>query len=166
MSKILVTYISWTGNTKKVADAIFEALEGDKTIKVPDDVQALDAYELIFIGFPVHSHSVPFKIEELIKRVPSGKKIAFFSTHGSLTGSRLSREALEHATILASGSKILGTFSCRGKVSLQALEVLGKSPEHLAWVEMAASAQTHPDENDLEDARSFAKWILTLSLQS
>jgi flavodoxin len=166
MSKILVTYISWTGNTKKVADAIFETLEGDKTIYPLDEVQNLDEYELIFIGFPVHSHSVPFKTEELIKKIPPGKKIALFSTHGSLAGSRLSREALEHASILASNSKILGTFTCRGKVSLKALEVLSKSPEHRAWVEMAASAQTHPDENDLEDARSFAKWIMTLNLQN
>lgn len=166
MSKILVTYISWTGNTKKIAEAIFEALEGDKSIKTTDEVQTLDGYDLIFIGFPVHSHSVPFKTEELIKRIPKGKKIALFSTHGSLTGSRLSREALEHASILVSGSKLMGTFTCRGKVSIQAMEVLRKSPEHKAWVDMAASAQTHPDESDLEDARSFAKWILTLSLQS
>jgi flavodoxin len=166
MSKILVTYISWTGNTKKVADAIFEALAGDKTIEPMDEVQNLNEYELIFIGFPVHSHSVPFKTEELIKRIPPGKKIALFSTHGSLTGSRLSREALEHASILASNLKLLGTFSCRGKVSMQAMEELSKSPEHKAWVDMAASARTHPDSSDLEDARSFAKWILTLSLQS
>lgn len=166
MSKILVTYMSLTGNTKKVADAIFEVLKGDKSIKTLDEANDLDDYELIFIGFPVHSHSVPFKIEELIKRIPSGKKIALFSTHGSLTGGRLSREALEHASILASGSKILGTFSCRGKVSLHAMEVLSKSPEHKAWVEMAASAQTHPDQNDLEDARSFAQWIMTLNQQT
>lgn len=165
MSKILVTYISWTGNTKKVADAIFEVLGGDKTIKTMDEAQILDEYDLIFIGFPVHAHSVPFKTEELIKRIPPGKKIALFSTHGSLTGSRLARQALEHASILASSSKILGTFTCRGKVSLQALEVLSKSPEHKAWAEMAASAQTHPDEHDLDDGRLFAKWIMTLSLQ-
>lgn len=166
MSKILVTYLSLTGNTKKVAEAIFDALEGDKTILTIAEAQNLDEYDILFIGFPVHSHSVPFKTEGLLKRIPAGKKIALFSTHGSLTGSRLSREALEHASVLASSSKILGTFACRGKVSLQALEKLSKSPEHKAWVEMAASAQTHPDDNDLADARSFATWIMTLSLQS
>jgi len=165
MSKMLVAYVSWTGNTKKVAEAIFAALEGDKTIRPSDEVQNLDDYDLIFIGFPVHSHSVPYKIEELIKKIPAGKKIALFSTHGSLAGSRLSREALEHASILAFNSKIIGTFSCRGKVSLQAMEVLGRSPEHKAWVEMAASARTHPDNHDLEDARSFAKWIMMLNHQ-
>lgn len=166
MSKTLVTYLSWTGNTKKVAEALFEELGGEKVIKKVEEIQNLDEYDLIFIGFPVHSHSVPIKIEQLLKKIPPGKKIALFSTHGSLTGSRLSREALEHASILASKSKILGTFSCRGKVSNEAMEALSKSPEHKAWVEMAASAKAHPDENDLDDVRSFAKWIMTLSAQN
>jgi hypothetical protein len=30
---------------------------------------------------------------------------------------------------------------------------------------MAASARTHPDEGDIEDAKSFAKWVMTLSTQ-
>ncbi len=28
---------------------------------------------------------------------------------------------------------------------------------------MAPSSQTHPDEGDLEDAKSFAKWVMTFS---
>jgi len=100
---------------------------------------------------------------ELVFRSPEGKKIAFFSTHGSLTGSRLSREALENATVLSAKAHVLGTFSCRGKVSHQALDILMKSPEHEAWAMMAASAATHPDASDLEDARNFAAWIQTIA---
>jgi len=165
MTKILVTYLSQTGNTKKIAEAIFEGLEGDKTINPMDEVQEIEGYSLIFIGFPVHSHSVPYKIESLLQKIPQGKKIAFFSTHGSLPGGHLAREALEHAAVIASKAKVLGTFSCRGKVSMAALEVLSKSPEHKAWAEMAPSSQTHPDEGDLEDAKSFAKWVIILSSQ-
>ena len=60
MSKILVAYFSLTGNTKQVAEAIHDSLEGDKTILPVDEVQELNEFTLIFIGFPVHSHSVPF----------------------------------------------------------------------------------------------------------
>jgi len=165
MTKILVTYLSQTGNTKKIAEAIFDSLEGDKTLEPMDEVQEIEDYSLIFIGFPVHSHSVPFKIESFLRKIPHGKKIALFSTHGSLPGGPLATEALEHAAVIASKAKILGTFSCRGKVSMAAMEVLSKSPEHKAWAEMAPSSQTHPDEGDLEDARSFAKRIITLSTQ-
>jgi flavodoxin I len=162
MAKTLVTYFSETGNTKKIAEAIHDSLQGEKVIKPVDEAQELDEYSLIFIGFPIHSHGVPLKIERLLQRIPSGKKIALFSTHGSITGSRLSREAIEHAVVTASKAKVLGTFSCRGKVSAHALEVLSKSPEHKAWSEMAASAQTHPDDGDMEEARTFARWMMTL----
>jgi len=165
MSNILVAYYSLTGNTKKIAEAIFEALPQPKTIKPMADVQSLAEYDLIFAGFPVQSHSVPYKAERFLQSIPKGKKIALFSTHGSLTGSRLSREAIEHAVVVSSQAKLISTFSCRGKVSAQALEVLSRSPEHEAWVDMAASASTHPNEHDLEEARAFARWALTISRQ-
>ena len=101
MTKTLVTYLSQTGNTKKIADAIFESLEGDKTIEPVDEVQETRDYSLIFIGFPVHSHSVPYKIEGFLRKIPEGKKIALFSTHSSLPGGHLATEALEHAAALA-----------------------------------------------------------------
>jgi len=167
MSKILITYFSKTGNTKIIAETIFKTVDGEKVIKPVKELldDELEGYSLVFIGFPVHSHSVPFPLELVLNNIPPYKKTAFFSTHGSLTGSRLAREALEYATVITSKTKLLGTFTCRGKVSPEALEVLEKSPEHKAWAEMAASADTHPDENDLEDAASFARWIMTLAAQ-
>jgi flavodoxin len=165
MADILVAYYSLTGNTKKVAEAIFEVLPQPKTIKPISEVQSLNEYDLLFIGFPVQSHNVPYKAEKFLQSVPKGKKIALFSTHGSVTGSRLSREAIEHAVVVSSQAKVISTFSCRGKVSPQALEVLSRSPEHEAWVDMAASASTHPNEHDLDDARAFARWVLTLARQ-
>lgn len=165
MSNILVAYYSLTGNTKKIAETIFEALPHPKAIKPLSEVQSLDEYDLVFVGFPVQSHSVPYKAEKFLQGIPKGKKIALFSTHGSVTGSRLSREAIEHAVVITSQAKLISTFSCRGKVSPQALEVLSRSPEHEAWTDMAASASTHPNEHDLADARAFARWALTLSRQ-
>jgi hypothetical protein len=125
----------------------------------------LAAFSLIVAGFPIHAHSVPYPAEVFLKTVPEGRKVALFSTHGSVAGSRLSREALEYASILVARARLVGTFSCRGKVSMKALEILMQSPEHEAWADMAASAATHPDESDLEDARAFARWVTTLSAQ-
>lgn len=162
MSKILVTYFTKTGNTRMIAEAIYSSIEEESEIKPIEDAGDLNSYDLIFIGFPVHAHSIPYAVKQLIESIPEDKSIAFFSTHGALTGSRLALEALEYATTLAVGKKILGTFACRGKVSFQALETLSKSPEHLAWVDMAHSARTHPDASDIADAKTFAGWTLTL----
>ncbi len=165
MHKTLVTYFSLTGNTQKIAAAIFESLPEPKVMRELKETEKVDEFDLVFIGFPVHSHSVPIKVEKFLRSIPAGKKIALFSTHGSLAGSHLAREAIEYAVVLASQCKVISTFSCRGKVSPQALEVLGKSPEHQAWTDMAASASTHPNKHDLADARAFAKWVVILSSQ-
>ncbi len=162
MRSTLVAYFTVTGNTKTVAEAIFGALPEPKEIKPLDEVADLGPYSLIFVGFPVMSHTVPYKAEVFLRRIPAGTKVALFCTHGSLSGSSLSREALEYATVCCSQAEIVGTFTCRGKVSRSALEVLRKSPEHAAWADAAVSAMTHPDAADLEDARAFAKWVTAL----
>ncbi|MBN2206740.1 MAG: hypothetical protein JW742_05000 [Candidatus Aminicenantes bacterium] len=159
MAKTLVAYFSVTGNTRKVAEAVSEAIRGDRELRAIREVGTLDAYKFFFVGFPVHAHSVPLEVESFLKKIPAGTKVALFSTHGSLQGHRLSGEAIEYAAVLAARAKILGTFSCRGKLSAKALEFLGRSPEHAEWVDMAASAATHPDLHDLEEAREFARLV-------
>jgi flavodoxin len=159
MSKTLVAYYTQTGNTLRIAESIYEALPGEKEINALTEIKSLDGYDLVYIGFPIHNHNIPKKVQDFLKKVPKNKKIALFSTYGSLTGSRLSREALEHATVLASGAQLLGTFGCRGRVPYSVLETLESKPEHKAWAEMAASARTHPDATDMEEAKVFAKWI-------
>jgi flavodoxin len=163
MNKTLVVYFSRTGNTRQVAEAIYDAIEGVKEIRPLEKAASLDPFDLIFVGFPIQMHSVPFKAEQFLKTIPAGGKIALFCTHGALPGHRLSREAIEYAVVLAARAKVLGTYSCRGKISVQALDVLGRSPEHQEWVDMAASAGTHPDTTDLAEARLFAQRMEILS---
>ncbi len=157
--KILVTYFTQTGNTEKVARAIYGAIGAQKEILPVDKVKDPSGYDIIFCGFPVHAHSVPLSVEHFIKQIPPGKKIALFATHGSLRGGELATTAIEHATSLASKLKVLGTFGCRGNVDPKIIETLVKKPEHRAWAETAESAALHPDESDLEDARHFAKRV-------
>jgi flavodoxin len=161
MSRTLVAYFSWTGNTRRVAESIFEALDGDKTLKPLTEAGPVEGYGLVFIGFPIQTHSVPFPVETFLKALPKGQRIALFSTHGALPGHRLSREAVEYAVILTGHCGLLGTFSCRGRLSMPALDALGRSPEHQEWADMTPSAATHPDENDLAEARAFARRMKT-----
>ena len=157
MGKTLVAYFSRTGNTRKVAEAIHNALDGDRLLQTISDPADLESFDLIFVGFPVQAHSVPYPVEQYLKALPKGKKIALFSTHGSFPHHQMALEALEHAAVLTSQCRLLGTFHCRGKVSLQALEAFARSPEHLEWAEMAPSSASHPDAHDLAEAASFAR---------
>jgi flavodoxin len=158
--KALVTYFSQTGNTEKLARAIFDAIEVEKQISPIKEVQNAGDYDVIFCGFPVHAHSVPVAVQGFIKGLPPGMKLAIFSTHGSLRGGQLAVTAMEHAASLAEQTKVLGTFGCRGKVQMSLIDALMKQPEHRAWAQEAQSAVSHPDEADLEDGREFTRKIM------
>jgi len=161
--KTLVTYFTQTGNTEQVARAIYETIGAQKELLPVKEVKSPDEYNLIFCGFPVHAHSVPLSVQDFLKGIPPRTKLALFVTHGSLRGGELATTAIEHAISLASKLKVLGTFGCRGKVDPKIIEALLKQPEHRAWAETAKSAASHPDESDLDDARQFAKTIITSS---
>ncbi|MBN1938482.1 MAG: hypothetical protein JW843_02780 [Candidatus Aminicenantes bacterium] len=165
MSKTLVVYFSRTGNTKEVAETIHEEVGRDGTIAPIDKTGPVELYDLMFVGFPVHSHSVPFPVETFIKSLPKGKPIALFSTHGAFSHHPIAREALEYAAVLAGHCRLLGTFHCRGRLSLQAMETLAKSPEHREWAEMAPSAASHPDSHDLAEAALFARHMKARSAE-
>ena len=159
--KALVTYFSKTGNTEKVARAIFDALPVDKDIKPIQDLEGAAGYDIVFCGFPVYAHSVPEKAQPFIKALGEGRKVAFFSTHGSLRGGQLPKQAFENAIGLALKAKVLGHFGCRGKVNPKIIEMLMQQQENRAWAEEAQSADAHPDQADLEDAKAWALSVLS-----
>ncbi len=164
--KILVTYYSKTGNTKAVAEAIFDALvQEDKVLMNIKEAGNPQDYALIFCGFPVHAHSVPVPAQNFIQTLPSGVKLALFSTHGSQREGQMPKEAVENAVGLARNAEVLGSFTCRGKVEEDVLEELMQKPEHKAWAMEAQSAEGHPDKADLEDARMFARSMLKQALK-
>jgi flavodoxin len=160
--KVLVTYHSDSGNTKKLAQAIYEGVtQAEKEILPFEETKDLETYDLIFCGFPVHSHSIPASAEKFLKGIPKDNKIALFATHGSLRGGQLAVTAFYHALSLASKGTVLGTFGCRGKVKSSLIDALMKRPEDRAWAMEARSAASHPDEADLEDGREFARLMLS-----
>jgi len=158
--KALITYFTQTGNTEKVARAIFNAVDVEKEILPLDEVKNVHGHDIVFIGFPVIRNAVPLKVQPFIKGLPSGQKIAFFSTHGSLKGGLLSRQAFEDAIGLATGKKVLGHFGCRGRVSSEVIDALLKQPQTRAWAEVALTADGHPDAADLKDAAEFAEAMI------
>ena len=154
--KALVTYYSETGNTEKIARALYEAIPIAKELKPVQDVESAAGYDIIFCGFPVLAHSVSGKVQPFIKGLSEGQKVAFFSTHGSLRGGQLPKQAFEHAIGLAPTATILGHFGCRGSVDQKIIDALMQKPEHRAWAQGAQSAEGHPDQGDFEDAKKFA----------
>jgi flavodoxin len=158
--KVLIAYFSQTGNTEKVSRAIHDAVNVDADVVPIGHVKDVSEYDLIFCGFPVHIHSVPEKVQSFIKMLPQGKKLALFSTHGSMRANEKATTAIEHAVSLASKVVVLGTFSCRGEVNPKIIETLAKEPTNRPWCEEAQGALGHPDKADVADAEEFARKIV------
>ncbi|MEW6668356.1 MAG: flavodoxin family protein [Thermodesulfobacteriota bacterium] len=159
--KALVTYFSKTGNTEKVAQAIYDGIAFvEKEILPIKFVKDMKGYDLFFVGFPVQGHSIPAMVEKFVRKIPDGKKVAFFGTHGSLRGGVFAITAFYYAISLAPKKKVLGTFGCRGRVKAVTIEKLLKSPQDKYWAMEAQSASQHPDQQDLEDAIRWARWMV------
>ena len=98
--------------------AIFEEFEASKKEVLPiQEVTGVEGYDVIFIGFPVHSHNVPGVVEAFAKKLPEGQKVACFATHGSMRGGELAITAFYHALNIVKNAIVLGTFGCRGQVN-------------------------------------------------
>jgi len=163
--KVLVAYLSEGGNTEKLAKGIFEGIESsEKEILSIKEVEGVEGYDVIFIGFPVQSHSVPVSVEAFAKTLPDGQKIAYFATHGSMKGGELAVTAFYHALTISKNVVILGTFGCRGQVKQSIIDALLQKAEHRGWAMEAQGAAGHPDAADLEDGKNWAQKMIAKAL--
>jgi flavodoxin len=163
LKKILVTYISWTGNTRKVAEAVFGAISGDKELKELGSVSGLSGYDLIFVGFPVHGlGNPPDEAVDFLTKYCPGKAIALFVTHGAPEDSPFIPEWLENCRLSCAGAKVVGIFHCQGQIVQSELDKILQNPDPV-WQERAgnlALSKGQPDASRLQRARDFAIEIL------
>jgi flavodoxin len=159
--KTLVTYMSQTGNTKKIAEAIYGELEGEKAIKPISEVKDLEGYDLAFIGFPIMQFDIPPVVKNFLSASTQGKKIAIFMTHAVPEGFEAIHSWTGSYEQAAAGAKILGAFDCQGELAQPVIDMLLKAddPQMKAFGEMGASTKGQPDESRVKNAKAFAKEV-------
>ncbi len=114
--KIIVAYMSQTGNTKKVAEAIFEEIQAEKDIKELKDVDSLEGYDFTFVGFPMHYGGPAKPAKNFLEKHVQGKKIALFVTHATREDSKGLQKWLAKCKKAATGADLVGFFNCQGKL--------------------------------------------------
>jgi hypothetical protein len=162
--KILVTYWSQTGNTKKVAEAIFGAIPVAKAIQPMDKVDSLEGYDLAFIGFPVMQFGVPAAAKKFIQMHSRGKSIALFVTHAMPSDSQdpqqqsMLLKELDKCVSACFSAAIPRLFHCQGELSEKVSGELMASgiPMLMEFAAMRASTIGHPSAVELESAGVFA----------
>ena len=160
--KVLVAYMSKTGNTKKVAEAIFEEIKDGKDIKPIDAVDSLAGYDIAFLGFPIHRMGPDKKtVQFLEKHCVNGKKVALFITHASQEDFAELPPMLEKFREAARGADIVEMFDCQGELSKTIKRVMSIMPNARlrSWARMDNS-QGQPDKSRIDLARSFSRNVM------
>ena len=159
--KTLVTYSTLTGNTKKVAEAVFEAVSGEKEIMDIKSIKETDGYDRIFVGYWVDKGEPDKDMQEFLQTLDN-KKVVLFQTLGAEAYSDHGVSALANAgRYLSTSCKVVGTLSVRGAIDPKLVEAMMKMPEghpHAPTEESKKrwkDASTHPDEADLEAAGAY-----------
>ena len=159
--KILVVYSTKTGNTKKVAEAIAQALPGAELHDVKT-APAPDAYDFIAMGFWVDKGGPNKEAADYMKTI-SGKKVFTFFTLGANPDSMHARTCAEAAPkAYGEGCEQVAAFWCQGSIDPVLIEWMRKMPAgnpHAPTPEAEArwaEAAKHPDETDLQHAAQAA----------
>ncbi len=165
----LVIYDSETGNTKKIANAIFEAIpSADKDIKNIQEIDpaSLPEYDNYFVGYWLRKGSCSI---DLIKFLGSlhHKNVALFGTCG-IPQDKSGREAITQriSVWLPDDNTFLGSFLCQGRMPISVRNCCEELRAKIGDLECQKildafdEALLHPDTKDLDNASHFAKEML------
>lgn len=160
--KILVAYMTKTGNTKKIAEAIFQEIKDEKEIKNIDEVESLEGYDVAFLGFPIHQMGPDKKTAKLLaKHCVNGRKVVLFITHAGPEGAPDLQPMLEKFRQAARGAELIDMFDCQGELAKGIKRIMSILPnaQFRMWAKMDNS-QGQPDQTRIDKARAFSRDVM------
>ncbi len=154
--KALVTYSSQTGNTRKLAQTVFDCLTCEKSIHPVENAPAPDGFDLVVVGFWLKAGKPDPTSIEYLKRV--GRTDVFLlATHGAAADSEHARQAMDYAKSLLAAARIRGAFNCAGEVDPAILEKIRAKNPQPPWFKDAAKATGRPSDEDLRALEAVFK---------
>jgi len=180
--KILIAYFSQTGNTEKIARAIYDeaAAHGHEVdLKSVDDTTpvSFNSYDIVFLGSACHDADLAEPVLMMLDSIEGSPtfKMAGFVTHSTVkpTGSERDQELYDRWAGLCVGSfertslekkmDLVGYFHCQGVPSPPIEEFIHREiiQDDKEWGEYLSEVKKHPDDVDLMNAREFTRSVLT-----
>jgi flavodoxin len=165
---ILVTYHSVTGNTRRVAEAIYQAIPGEKQLLEMSMVKPGDCYDLVFAGFPVMQFRPSREASQFLKTLKPGQKLALFVTHAMFPDghdkamSEMLVGVLRKCRTAVPQANLCGFFNCPGELAGPVEKMLAESgiPLLRQFAAMSERTRGHPNVPDLEKAHRFCEMVI------
>lgn len=162
--KALVVYSSLTGNTKKIAEAMYEEINIEKDIYKSNEDFNIENYDFIVVGYWVNKGICDDKIKEILEKV-NNKNIILFGTLGAKeNGPYYDSIKKRIEELVPENNKILGHFLCQGKINKKLTERYkemlknNQGDEHVKeQLKNHEEASKHPDDKDIYNAKMFIR---------
>lgn len=160
--KYQIIYDSKTGNTRKLAEHIYEYLEGEtRDIKTVAEFDGTEDADLYFIGFCTNRNSCSMDTADVLEML-EGKKIALFGTCGMGNTQEYYSKIRKNVDVwMPEDYEDCGFFMCQGRMNDEIKERIAIMSNKMSdeakcetW-QMYDDGLTHPDEGDLEELEIF-----------
>jgi flavodoxin/ferredoxin len=154
--KTLIICFSQTGNTRKIAECIYDGIIDAKSecsiIRLNDvEPTSLSDYELIGIGSPVFWYREPFNVQDFIEALPdqNGRHWFVFCTHGNIIGDFFPSVTNK---LTKRGATVIGFHNTYANITVP-------------FYPRPSYTSGHPDSYDFEQAKAFGRQIVDHSLK-
>ncbi len=154
----LVTYFSQTGSTRKVAEAIFDALPEPKELLPMEPSVDLTGYELAFVGFPIWDMEPASVAAEFLGNHCAACPVALFYTQGNQPDFWQDRAIDGRLRSICEGN-VVDRFVCRGAIPESMIQMMETDPQTAQFATEARGTKDLPDGLALERARDFARGL-------
>ena len=162
--KILITYSSKTGNTKRLAEGIYNNLNIEGVTICPiAQVEGLESYDTVLVGYWVDKGGPNEEAAKFMSTL-SGKRVGIFATLGAYPDSQHGWDSLLRGEdLVKEKNEVLGKYICQGAVDEKLIEVFkkfGKDNPHAitpAKLKRYAIAKQHPNKAEMEAAAILFK---------
>ena len=164
--KRAVIYSSKTGNTKKVAEAICEAMPVGTVLLEVASVPADAQFDFVAMGFWIDKGTANKEAQEFMKTLSHTKIFTFF-TLGAYADSEHADDSLATANKLyGEGCNVVGSFRCQGAIDPKLMDWMSTLPDdhphapdearRARWAE----AEMHPNTADFAAAKAAIESVL------
>ena len=166
--KVLIIHVSQTGNTEKIASAIYEevSLSNEVIICKLDEVDpdSINTYDQVFLGSPIHAGKIAKEVQDFLTKLPQlpGMRLAGFITHAATAYPKQTLEQMTQSFVEICRDKdmeYLGCFNCQGYLAdfmHEAVQKMQKASD-AEWQEKVKRMTGHPNADDEADAKAFAR---------
>ena len=159
-----IIFNSKTGNTRKLADAIHEALPQENCDLFGAVEGDVPASETLYIGFWTDKGSADKATAELLAKLKN-RKIFLFGTAGFGGSEEYFTNILDNVKKLINESNtVVGEYMCQGRMPDSVREryiKMKEQPDHMPNLDLLIAnfdrALSHPDKKDLDKLRELVR---------